>query len=115
MAHKNRQEQWMQDIRERQRSVVFPETLKNEVRFWQNLKTGRPKLFTWIGITVLALWIVALAVGMLLLSLQERNGRTVLLGTALLFGTIFGAIAWATRRNLRNLENHNHKSDNGKA
>jgi hypothetical protein len=40
---KSGQEEWMNDVRESQRNVVFPDTLRNEVSGWRRLMTsGRP-------------------------------------------------------------------------
>jgi len=35
---------WLEDVRARQRNVVFPDTVQNEVRFWRNLITGKQRM-----------------------------------------------------------------------
>jgi hypothetical protein len=41
---RKRQEEWEQDVRARQRNVVFPDTAQNGGRFWRNLASGKQKL-----------------------------------------------------------------------
>lgn len=41
---KNRRQLWEQDIRNRQRNIVFPDTLLNTVRGYRNILSGRMKL-----------------------------------------------------------------------
>ena len=48
--------EWMRDVIERQRNVVFPDTAKNEARFWRNLYMGRTGLS---GIQIAGLVIIA--------------------------------------------------------
>jgi hypothetical protein len=46
-----------------------------------------------------------------------KNGGGLWIGIlemVLIFGPIFGLIVWATRRNLRKLENSRHKSRTGR-
>jgi uncharacterized membrane protein YgdD (TMEM256/DUF423 family) len=47
-------------------------------------------------------------------STWERVAWAFVLGTVLIFGPIFGAIAWATQRNPRNLQNQRRNSNTGK-
>jgi hypothetical protein len=39
-----RPEEWQQDVTARQRNLVFPDTVQNERRLWQNLASGKQKL-----------------------------------------------------------------------
>jgi hypothetical protein len=85
----------------------FPDTVQNETRFWRNL--GNPAFNTpaKVGLGLIALfffgtfgtWIIRIA-------LQDAQWKqelsTIFLGLLVIFGPIFGAIAWATRRALRN-------------
>ena len=36
--------EWLKDVNERQRNLVFPDTLRNEMRFWRNLGSGAEDL-----------------------------------------------------------------------
>jgi hypothetical protein len=114
MNERKQREQWMQDVQNRQRSVVFPETLANETRFWQNILNGKATTLTWVGLTVLGIFVFGFIIGFLKI-LNEAGGLWQgALETVLIFGPIFGLIAWATRRNLRRLERSRHKSRAGK-
>lgn len=55
-------DQWQQDIRARQRNVVFPDTAQNEARLWRNLATGKQRLtpVQVIGIALIVLTIVSI-------------------------------------------------------
>jgi hypothetical protein len=106
--HKQR-EQWTQDVSNRQRSVVFPQTLANEVRFWRNIGGSKPTALTWAGLAIFGLSVFAFGGGLLVMLIREGALWGGLLTILLIFGPIFGLIGWATRRNLRNLENSRRK------
>jgi hypothetical protein len=101
MSDRKQREQWLQDVEDRQKNIVFPQTLANETRLWRNLGTRKPTALTWTGLAILAIFALGF-IGFLTYSLA-RDGTP-----------IFGAIAWATRRNLRKLETSRHKSRAGK-
>jgi hypothetical protein len=104
----------MRDVQDRQRSVVFPGTLANETRLWRNILNGSPTPLTWIGLAVLGIFVFGLLI-VFLKMLNDTGGLWQgILETALIFGPIFGLIVWATRRNLRKLENSHHKSKTGR-
>jgi hypothetical protein len=110
MNQRKQREQWMQDVRDRQKNTDFPQTLANETRLWRILGTSKPTAMTWAGLAVLAIFALG-SIGFLIYS-WTREGilLAAVLCILLLFGPIFWAIAWATRRSLRNLENSRHKS-----
>ncbi len=54
--HKGR-EQWEADIKQRQRNIVFPDTVQNEGRFWHNLASGKQKLTVVQGIGIALLFL----------------------------------------------------------
>jgi hypothetical protein len=92
----------MQDIHNRQRSVVFPETVENEARFWRNLRKAPWKTSAVIGLSLLAAWVV----GWLVFITTAVGGR----GIAVLFaelliicGPIFLGLAWAVQRTLKKI------------
>jgi hypothetical protein len=106
MAHQHQHEEFERDVEARQRNIVFPDTVQNEARFWRNL--GSPAFNTpaKVGLGLIALfffgtfgtWIIRIA----LEDIQwKQELSTILLGMLVIFGPIFGAIAWATRRALR--------------
>jgi hypothetical protein len=114
MNQRKQREQWLQDVEDRQKNIVFPQTLANETRLWRNLGTRKPTALTWTGLAILAIFALGF-IGFLIYSLAREG--TLLAGVLcilLLFGPIFGAIAWATRRSLRNLDDSRHKSRTGK-
>jgi hypothetical protein len=49
MSEGKQREQWLRDVQDRQRNVVFPETLSNETRLWRNILNGEKlaKLKNW--------------------------------------------------------------------
>ena len=67
-----RHQEWLQDVYDRQRNTVFPDTASNEGRFWRNLFGGGQSLtaIQVVGILVLAVWVLALVVGISI----EKNG-----------------------------------------
>jgi high-affinity Fe2+/Pb2+ permease len=103
MAHQKREsEEWARDIEDRQRNVVFPDTVQNEARFWRNIGNQRWTPTTVIGLAILALFAGGFLAVYVIASVQEGVALKVGLTALLIWGPIFGAIAWATRRALRN-------------
>ena len=98
----------MQDVEARQRSVVFPDTVQNETRFWRNLGTGPSKLSTKLGMAVLAVFVFGFGGAILVGAYKAGVIWAFLLAMLLFCGSIFGAIAWATRRSLRDIEKTRH-------
>jgi hypothetical protein len=54
---KQGREEWLRDVNESQRNVVFPDTVRNSSRFWRNL--AAPKRRLTIG-QIIGLGLVAL-------------------------------------------------------
>jgi len=109
MSGKSQREEWLRDVEDRQGSVVFPETLANETRLWRNIGTGKPTALIWVGLAILAVFVFGGIAFFFVVSAQAGVAWIVVLATLLVFGPIFWAIAWATRRNLRNLEGSHRK------
>jgi hypothetical protein len=103
MTNHHNQDQWLKDIEERQRNIVFPDTLRNSGRFWQNLGTT-PSTTSWIGLLILGVFYFTLLAAFLWIIFQSGKVLSFILATLLIGGPIFGGIAWATRRTLRNLQ-----------
>src|SRR5580700_5979236 len=103
MTKQQKREQWLQDIEARQRNIVFPNTVENETRFWRNLGTGPSNIFTKLGLAVLAIFVFGLATVILVASYQAGAMWSFLLAMLVFCGSLFGAIAWATRRSLRQI------------
>ncbi|MFZ0135934.1 MAG: hypothetical protein WAK89_02675 [Candidatus Sulfotelmatobacter sp.] len=106
MATQHERDEWLRDVEARQRTIVFPNTVENETRFWRNLGTGPSNTATRVGLAVLAIFVFGLAAAILAASYQAGAMWSFLLGMLLFCGSLFGAIAWATRRSLREIENH---------
>jgi len=97
-----RDERWhLGDVDQRQRNIVFPDTVSNETRFWRNLYTGKQHLTPAqvVGVTIFAAGILILA----LLTFLEPGGRfswsgflSVLVDWLIAFG-ILGAFLFAFR------------------
>src|SRR6478672_2398902 len=109
MGHrKPTSEEWARDIEARQRNIVFPDTVQNEARFWRNL--GNPPFTTAakVGFGLLALFVFGTAASFLGMLIRydlawKQEGVSIVAVTLLIFGPVFGAIFWATRRNLQKL------------
>ena len=114
MSERKQREQWQRDVQDRQRNVVFPQTLANETRLWQNILNGNATMLTWVALAILALFVFGLVVVFLVILIRAGATWSAILAPLLIFGPIFWLIAWATRRNLRKLENSHHKSRAGK-
>jgi hypothetical protein len=100
-------ERWLHDMEARQRNVVFPDTVQNEARFWPNL--GKHQGWTTtskIGLLILGIFVFGgLATILIAVLSQGATAAWVLvLAMLLVWGPIFGLIAWATRRTLRRIE-----------
>jgi len=105
MSNRKSPEKWMQDIDARQRNIVFPDTVKNEARFWRNLGTGKSTTATKLGLAVLGLAFYTFLGKILLEAFRAGTLWAFVACMVLFWGPIFGAIAWATRRSLRQLQN----------
>ena len=101
---KNSRDEWARDIEARQRNVVFPDTVQNETRFWRNLGSQPWTPVTKIGLGILGAFVLGMF-GVFAYAISEAGigGALIFAFVALLiWGPVFGVIAWATRRALRN-------------
>lgn len=57
---RDQKEEWLRDIDARQRNVVFPDTAKNEARFWRNIIEGRQRLTVLQGLGICVLGLVGI-------------------------------------------------------
>ncbi|HTC58157.1 MAG TPA: hypothetical protein VK706_17210 [Candidatus Sulfotelmatobacter sp.] len=110
MTKQQKRDQWLQDIDARQRNIVFPNTVENETRFWRNLGTGPSNTTTKLGLAVLAIFVFGLGATILVASYKAGAMWSLLLALLLFCGPLFGAIAWATRRSLRDIEQRRRNS-----
>jgi hypothetical protein len=92
-------------------NLVFPDTVQNEGRMWRNVSQRPFTTATKIGLALLALLGWGFFIRMLFAMVKEGVIWPFVLGMILLWGPIFGVIAWATRRALRNIHNtkRNHR------
>jgi len=104
MSQRPNREQWLRDIEERQRNVVFPDTVQNEARFWRNLQDSPRKALTTIGLAVLAIFVASYLTVFSVATIQAHKFWAFVLAALLVWGPIFAAITLATRRTLRNIE-----------
>jgi hypothetical protein len=109
MSERKQRDQWMQDVRDRQNNIVFPQTLANETRLWRNIGTGPTTALTWAGLAVLAVFAFGSGGYFLAIWIQAGAFWVGAVTMLLIFGPIFGLIVWATRRSLRKLEDSRHK------
>ena len=101
----NQRKEWRRDIEDRQRGIVFPDTARNEARFWRNLADGPWKASTLIGMTVLAIFVFTGLAVFVVASFESGliTGLTLIVGTLFFAGLLFAAIRWGTRRALRDI------------
>ena len=109
---RKREEEWLHDVRESQRNVVFPDTVRNGGRFWLNLVGSKRRLTLGqsigLGLTLLpCLGVVCGGVywklknsteGSILERLMPDLGVWIIL--LVLFGAIFMVLRWRVRRAL---------------
>src|SRR5437660_393898 len=98
MRERKQHEQWLRDVQDRQGNLVFPQTLANETRLWRNILNGNATPLTWVGLAILGLFVFGFIGFFLNILIQEGAVWGGALATLLVFGPIFGLIAWATRR-----------------
>jgi hypothetical protein len=105
MGDHHKRDEWLQDIAARQHNIVFPDTVQNEARFWRNLGKQPWTTLTKIGLLVLGIFVFSLLATFLLVIFQEGKTWGLVLVILLFWAPIFAAIAWATHRSLRNIQN----------
>ena len=107
MSNRHRREEWLRDIDERQRNSVFPDTARNEARFWRNLSETPWKTSTLVGMIILAAFVCTWLGIFVFAGLQSGvvTALALAVSTLLLAGSLFVAIAWATRRSLKEAKN----------
>jgi hypothetical protein len=108
MNDNRKRDQWLEDVEARQHNVAFPDTVQNETRFWRNLGKQPWTTSTKVGLAALGL------LGWGFFAVVLGVTWAFVLGMILFCGPLFGAIAWATRRSLRNIENARHHPDSRK-
>ena len=114
MNNNRERDQWLQDVEARQRNVVFPNTVQNEARFWRNLSKQSFTTSTKVGLGILGVSVYGFLITILVAAFQAGVGWRLAVGMILFCGPLFGAIAWATRRSLRNIGNTRHHPHNRK-
>lgn len=114
MSNSRKREQWLQDVEARQQNTVFPNTVQNEARFWRNLSAQPLTASAKVGLGILGVCFYAFLIKILIACFQEGLGWRLLVGMILFCGTLFGVIAWATRRSLRNIESARRHPQNRK-
>lgn len=105
MNNNRERDQWSQDIEARQQNVVFPSAVENEARFWRNSNKQPFTTSTKLGFGILGVFIFGFLIAILFAAFRSEVGWRLAVGMILFCGPLFGAIAWATRRSLRNIEN----------
>jgi hypothetical protein len=114
MNNNRERDRWLQDVEARQRNVVFPDTVQNEARFWRNLGKQPFTTSTKVGLGILGVFVYGFLIAIFVAAFGSGVGWQFAMGMILFCGPLFGAIAWATRRSLRNIEKARHHSHNRK-
>ena len=105
---------WLHDVEMRQRNIVFPDTMKNEARFWRNLMSSKGHL-TATQIIGISLMYLSLIVGWVVLAIIQFHATSdpdsgwvmhilhaygVSLISAVFIGCGFLMLRWRVRRAL---------------
>lgn len=81
---------------------------------WRNIATRPATALTWAGLAILGLFVFGFIAILLVIFIIRAGGWVEvlagLLATLVIFGPVIGLVVWATRRNLRNLEDSRDKS-----
>src|SRR6185437_5785428 len=121
MSLESERERWLEDLEQRQRNIVFPDTVNNEARFWRGLRDSkRYTVVQWLGITVMGLALLG-TIG----SAFRDSGSgfswphsiwmfSMLLAGALFFGVFFLAMSWSIRRDARLHDKASREPERGK-
>jgi hypothetical protein len=109
MGNRNKRDEFLDDIHNRQRNIVFPDTVANETRFWRNLGTTPLNIPSKIAFALLAAFVFGSGGFILVVTYKAGELVPLLLAMLLLGGTFFGIIAFATRRSLRAIEDTRRK------
>jgi hypothetical protein len=105
MSNHHKRDEWLQDIEARQRNVVFPDTVQNETRFWRNLGNQGWSASTKVGLFILGVIVLGRLTVFLIVIFQKGVNWPLALVVLAFWGAIFAAIAWSTRRSLRDIQN----------
>jgi hypothetical protein len=110
---RNRRTEWLRDIHQRQRNVVFPDTTQNEARFWRNLSAAPRRTSTVLGLAVLGIFVCGVAGTFVFASFQNGlvTGLVLIIGTLVFSGSLLAAIGWGTRRALREVKTSRRKRE----
>lgn len=100
-------DEWLRDIDERQRNIVFPDTAANEARFWRSIIFGKSRLTTAQTIGITLMWLaVAFPLGAFLKWMTFSIYAWLAL---MLFAAAFLLLRWRTRKALASIEHVNTK------
>jgi hypothetical protein len=64
MSHGHKPDEWLQEVNERQRDIVFPDTARNFGGFWGGLYRQRLNTVQSVGLLVLVVFYVVVFVGL---------------------------------------------------
>lgn len=111
---RNDQRQWQDDLVQRQRNIVFPDTVENEGRFWRGILRGETRLNTFQKIGAAIVLVLAAGIwGNVLWTMvteQDRGiplwARVLNVGVPLALAIVMllmfmALIGWQTRREQR--------------
>jgi hypothetical protein len=64
MGRGGRNDDWMRDVAERQRNLVFPDTARNLGGFWRGVRNQKLNLAQSVGLLILIVFYVVLLIGL---------------------------------------------------
>jgi hypothetical protein len=84
VAHQHQREEWQREIENRQPNVVFPDTVKNEARFWKNVGNPPWTPLTRVGLGILAIFAAGFLGSYIVASVQAGHGLEFVMGMLLI-------------------------------
>jgi hypothetical protein len=111
MSSDKKRDHWLQGIKNRQRNVVFPDTVRNEAEFWRNLIRGKLNRIQQVAVVIFLVYIIGTIAFITIAPFSKLKGPILgrvleglsfWLADALLvlviFGPLFALLVWGTRR-----------------
>jgi hypothetical protein len=116
---KQGREEWLQDVSESQRNIVFPDTVRNGGRFWRNLAHSKQRLTIGqiFGLGLMLLPCLGVVCGGVYWKLKNSTEGSILerlmpdfgawITVLALFGATFMVLRWRVRQALLAAKNGN--------
>jgi len=111
MGYRDKRNEWLREVEQRRRDIVFPQFSKDEISLWRTLKQRPLNLPAKIAFIWFVVSMVGFAVFVLVQSHREGELRDLAVTTGLtivlFIAPIFALIAWSVHRSLREIRDLN--------